>query len=350
MSTHRNNWRILFASGVILFFSSWLSAQSTQTLPSDERKPDSTGVIWFFRTKSITDSVLNPTIYSQGKALAKLEKGEFFRVSAEPGIHYFSWSPHPSRREQAWVNLLAGQEIYFQVKYRSIRPVDSRAGLEEIHGLLPVSAKNVIDSAVYGAIAETTTAVLKTEQDPLVATRADRAYSQSQTMSVQARTATKKVQHSVTYITDPPGAIISPLDGATFDKPGTVAQTPYRVRWHFMLPKGIECLTAPHAILTWSDGFQVTLDPQEICRDSVVTWTRTDSAAASLRAKYIQQRTQTVEPWLQFLQNWATGFNIAQQNTMQQLLQQQQQQQPQRQIIQLPGMPLLNCTTRMIGS
>src|SRR5262249_21782231 len=111
-----------------------------------------TAVIWFFRTKSTTDSVLNPTIYENGAPLAKLEKGQYFGVIVQPGNYNFSWTDRPRPRERAFATVRAGEQVFFHAKWRDITPVDAATWKGEIASLRPIESKNVLSSRITTAI------------------------------------------------------------------------------------------------------------------------------------------------------------------------------------------------------
>ena len=120
-------------------------------LSAEPQEPTVAGTIWFHRNDSSFDSILNPTIYSGTRKLAKLEKGQFFGVPASPGTHYFSCKDNPSKGEQAWVLIEVGQERFFQVKARSIGPVDAAKAKKDVPKSKPIEMGNVFDFAVTTA-------------------------------------------------------------------------------------------------------------------------------------------------------------------------------------------------------
>jgi S1-C subfamily serine protease len=124
-----------------------IALAQSQPLPTN-----ATTVIWFFRTKSMTDSMLNPTIYENGLPLAKMEKGQYFGVVVQPGTHYFSWTDRPKSREQAYATVRVGEQVFFRVKWRGIAPVDAATWKREVANLRPIESKNVLSSAITTAI------------------------------------------------------------------------------------------------------------------------------------------------------------------------------------------------------
>src|SRR5437773_188157 len=78
--------------------------------------------VWLYRTKSSTDSILNPTIYSRDRALAKLEKGRFFALSVPAGTtFYFSWTDKPKRGEEGSITVTSGQHIFIEVRWHQMK-------------------------------------------------------------------------------------------------------------------------------------------------------------------------------------------------------------------------------------
>jgi hypothetical protein len=116
--------------------------------PQELPTTNATTVIWFFRTKSMTDSMLNPTIFENSTPLAKLEKGQYFGVVVQPGTHYFSWTDRPKPRERAFATVRPGEQVFFRTKWRGMDPVDAATWKRELPNLRPIESKNVLSSAV----------------------------------------------------------------------------------------------------------------------------------------------------------------------------------------------------------
>jgi hypothetical protein len=122
---------------------------ATPELMPPATKPDSTpATIWLYRPKSLTDSSFNPTIYSRGSALAKLEKGQFFALSVPPGTYYFSFTDNPKPGQEAWVTVASGQRAFFKVRYRQIKPVGPDEAAKDFRSLRPIEGSNVRNSGV----------------------------------------------------------------------------------------------------------------------------------------------------------------------------------------------------------
>ncbi len=105
-------------------------------------------VIYFFRTKSSTDSMLNPTLYTRGRPLVKLKKKRFFALTVPAGTHYFSWTDQPKKREEAWVTVDPGQMYFFKVRWREIKPVSEASATRDMRNLAAVESKNIFDPNV----------------------------------------------------------------------------------------------------------------------------------------------------------------------------------------------------------
>ena len=93
-----------------------------QSSPSGTATAPEVATIWLYRTKSSTDSMLNPTIFARGKELAKLEKGQFFSLTVPAGTHYFSWTDRPKEKEEALVELKPGQMVFLKVRIGKSNP------------------------------------------------------------------------------------------------------------------------------------------------------------------------------------------------------------------------------------
>ena len=116
--------------------------------PEIEPVRSDAALIYFYRTKSITDSFLNPTLYSRERRLAKLEKNQFFALPVPAGTHYFSWTDDPDDDEEAWVRVARGELAFFKVRYRAIEPVEDIEAIGEMRDLKPIEAQNIYDPAI----------------------------------------------------------------------------------------------------------------------------------------------------------------------------------------------------------
>jgi len=120
--------------------------------------PTPPATIWFYRTKSATDSMLNPTIYSRAGtmklgtprdgALAKLEKGQFFALAVPAGTYYFSFTDKPKAGSEAWITVISGQHAFFKVRYTEIKPVFPYEAAKDFKNLKAIEPQNVRSSDV----------------------------------------------------------------------------------------------------------------------------------------------------------------------------------------------------------
>ena len=147
---------LLTSTPPVLFDSTVANAALPPASAPTKAEPNESGMarIWFFRTKSMTDSARNPTIYSQGIPIAKIEKGQFFGIIVEPGTYYFSWTDRPKANEQASVTIKASEQDFFQTRWRSIIPVDTATWNRELPGLKAIEGKNVFDRRFFGQWAD----------------------------------------------------------------------------------------------------------------------------------------------------------------------------------------------------
>jgi hypothetical protein len=116
--------------------------------PASDAAAPTLAIIWFFRTKSATDSMLNPTLHAGGVPLARLEKGQYFGIAVKPGTHYFSWTDRPKLSERASVTVQAGDQFFFQVRWRAIVPAQTQVWNKELPNLRPIEGKDIFNSAV----------------------------------------------------------------------------------------------------------------------------------------------------------------------------------------------------------
>src|SRR5262249_43092982 len=145
--------RILFAICVVCLLTISALIPLPSALAQSQILPtNATAVIWFFRTKSMTDSMLNPTIYENSVPLAKLEKGQYFGVVVQPGTHYFSWTDRPKPGERANATVRPGEQVFFRAKWRGIAPVGAATWKREVADLRPIESKNVLSSTITTAL------------------------------------------------------------------------------------------------------------------------------------------------------------------------------------------------------
>lgn len=114
----------------------------------EEESVSRDAVIYFYRMKSFTDSVLNPTIYTSGRPLVKLEKNRFFALPVPAGTHYFSWSDQPKKGEEAWVTVDPGQMVFFKIRWREIKPTSEASATRDMRNLTAVEIDNIFDPTV----------------------------------------------------------------------------------------------------------------------------------------------------------------------------------------------------------
>ena len=138
--------------GIAVLLSSLLlpvqaKTQDNAQLQEEEFIPRE-AVIYFYRTKSSTDSMRNPTLYTRGRPLVTLEKKRFFVLTVPAGTHYFSWTDQPKKREEAWVTVDPGQISFFKVRWREIKPVSEASATRDMRNLVAVESKNIYDSDV----------------------------------------------------------------------------------------------------------------------------------------------------------------------------------------------------------
>ena len=122
--------------GIAVLLLSLLMPVQAETQDTDQLQEEESvsldAVIYFYRMKSFTDSMLNPTLYTRGRSLVTLEKNRFFALPVPAGTHYFSWSDQPKKDEEAWVRVNSGQMVFFKVRRREITPVSQAVATREL--------------------------------------------------------------------------------------------------------------------------------------------------------------------------------------------------------------------------
>jgi hypothetical protein len=84
-----------------------------------------------------------PTIYSRGRALAKLAKGQYFSISVPAGTYYFSFNEKSELGKESWVTVIPGQRAFFKVRYTQIKPMGPDEALDDFKNLKPIEPENV---------------------------------------------------------------------------------------------------------------------------------------------------------------------------------------------------------------
>ena len=138
--------------GIAVLLSSFLLVAQAETQDKaqfqEEESVSRGAVIYFYRMKSFTDSMRNPTLYTRGRPLVKLEKNRFFALPVPAGTHYFSWSEQPKKGEEAWVTVNPDQMVFFKVRWREIVPVSEASATRDMRNLAAVESKDIFDSTV----------------------------------------------------------------------------------------------------------------------------------------------------------------------------------------------------------
>ena len=138
--------------GIAVLLSSFLLVAQAETQDKaqfqEEESVSRGAVIYFYRMKSFTDSMRNPTLYTRGRPLVKLGKKRFFALPVPAGTHYFSWSEQPKKGEEAWVTVNPDQMVFFKVRWREIVPVSEASATRDMRNLAAVESKDIFDSTV----------------------------------------------------------------------------------------------------------------------------------------------------------------------------------------------------------
>ena len=138
--------------GIAVLLLSLLMPVQAETQDTDQLQEEESvsldAVIYFYRMKSFTDSMLNPTLYTRGRSLVTLEKNRFFALPVPAGTHYFSWSDQPKKDEEAWVRVNPGQMVFFKVRRREITPVSEAVATRDMRNLAAVESRNIFDPTV----------------------------------------------------------------------------------------------------------------------------------------------------------------------------------------------------------
>jgi S1-C subfamily serine protease len=121
----------------------------------DAQQTTDSATIYFYRPDNAKHSKQNPTVYtvisSGSRALTTLEKGEYFALSVNPGIHTFSWTASPNLQERFQIAVSENQKAFIEVQSKSMRKERQTAALSTMRELRPVGKDRVFDQRMRTA-------------------------------------------------------------------------------------------------------------------------------------------------------------------------------------------------------
>jgi hypothetical protein len=99
--------------GLALLFPLGLFGQEKPVAPDQEAKANANSTIVFFREGHYAGSGLRPSIYVDGRAVARLSNGRWFSCPVEPGKHKLLSSA--KNQPATVVNVETGKTVYVQM-------------------------------------------------------------------------------------------------------------------------------------------------------------------------------------------------------------------------------------------
>jgi len=102
----------IFAAVLICLAASFCLDQEPKAAASEPEKPKDSALIYFYRIKQFAGSALEPSVYCDGKELARMDNGRYFGVTLAPGKHVCSMGDKQTGFE---IDAKQGEEYYARV-------------------------------------------------------------------------------------------------------------------------------------------------------------------------------------------------------------------------------------------
>ena len=109
--------------------------------PSAADRPIATGSIYFYRESSSFDSMINPTVQCDGIELARLEKGQYFKVLLPVGAHACGLNGSTASKEMIILEVIGNGEYFAKyggVSSKRLEIVDRTAFSKVSKNLKPI--------------------------------------------------------------------------------------------------------------------------------------------------------------------------------------------------------------------
>jgi Peptidase family M48 len=189
-------------------------ANAGNTAKPDGSASKQNATIFFYRDRQGPDQQV--TVYSLfvagSRPIATLQKGEYFAISASPGMTAFSWVPAPARGQTVMMDIGSGQQIFLKVQPSGITPIAGDT-VRTIQDLQTVASTRVFDRGrvideagkLIQAAAESAALEKAANRRPLVDVESpetvDQAAADQQRPTNSSRTQEIKIRGYVTAVT-----------------------------------------------------------------------------------------------------------------------------------------------------
>ena len=104
--------KVTIACVIICLAASFCVAQDPKAVTPEPAKPTDNALIYFYRIKQFAGSALEPSVFCDGKELARMDNGRYFGVTLAPGKHICSMGDKQTGFE---VDVKAGDEYYARI-------------------------------------------------------------------------------------------------------------------------------------------------------------------------------------------------------------------------------------------
>lgn len=105
-------YQLTLATIIICLAASFCVAQDPKVVAPEPAKPTDNALIYFYRIKQFAGSALEPSVFCDGKELARMDNGRYFGVTLAPGKHICSMGDKQTGFE---VDVKAGDEYYARI-------------------------------------------------------------------------------------------------------------------------------------------------------------------------------------------------------------------------------------------
>ena len=105
-------YQLTLATIIICLAASFCVAQDPKVVASAPEKPKDSALIYFYRIKQFAGSALEPSVFCDGKELARMDNGRYFGVTLAPGKHTCSMGDKQTGFE---IDVKSGEEYYARI-------------------------------------------------------------------------------------------------------------------------------------------------------------------------------------------------------------------------------------------
>jgi len=127
--------------------------QDKKSEDANSASSDAGALVYIYRYKQFTGGALEPSVYCDGKELARMDNGRYFKVKLTPGKHAFRSNDKQSGIE---FETKAGEEYYIRVDIATgfwkghgrLTLLQKEQGSYEVKKLQPLAADKIKDKTL----------------------------------------------------------------------------------------------------------------------------------------------------------------------------------------------------------